>query len=206
MCCQSDSGFTQGDWSNFTVFMSHLHSSNILAKVYEATCRVIFYISASNWSLIFSKIKSYILHLSTTSEENPDTLMLRLLECSSLNAKRLSMVLAELQLSFLHFKKNTQLNLAVLLRRGIWNWLEAYPTEFEDLQAGHRRLEGCPETLFDMCNSLADTTRKKIYLWPLQNMLMILCPEILMNLTMNVSSANVSKKVRAAGRDIPYHV
>ncbi|CAO3591301.1 unnamed protein product [Absidia cylindrospora] len=194
MYCYSDTGFIKGDWANFPVFMSQLHSSNIMVNVYEKTCRVIYYISASNWPLIFSKIKSYALHLSTTSEEAPDTLMLRLLECSSLNAKRLSMVLAELQLSFLHFKKNTQLNLAVLLRRGIWNWLKAYPTEFEDLQIGHSKLDASPEILFDMCNSLADTTRKKAYFWPLQTMLLIICPNVLMNITINFGSGSVSKK------------
>ncbi|KAI8078788.1 uncharacterized protein BX664DRAFT_367193 [Halteromyces radiatus] len=191
---QSDADFMQGNYSNYCLFMSRLNNDDTLHNIYDKSCRVIYYISASNWALIFSKIKSYILHLSTTSEETPDTLILRLLEYSSLNARRLSMVLAELQLSFLHFKKNTQLNLAVSLRRGIWNWIEAYPTEFEDYQLSHRRLEGSPEILFDMCNSLADTTRKKTYFWPLQTMLMILCPEILMTLTMELSSSNLSKK------------
>jgi neurofibromin 1 len=195
MYCYCDREFTKGDWADFTVFMSHLHSTNLMTSVYEKACRVIYYISASNWALVFSKIKSSILHLSTTSEATPDTLMLRLLESSSLNARRLSMVLDEVQLSFLSFKKNTQLNLAVLLRRGIWNWVEGYPIEFEDLQLGQKRLDGSPEILFDMCNSLADTTRKKTYFWPLQNMLLMLCPDILTNITLNYSHGNYSKKV-----------
>ncbi|CAO3597273.1 unnamed protein product [Absidia cylindrospora] len=192
--CYADKDFTHGGWANFAVFMSHLNSSNIMFSIYERTCRVIYYISASNWALLFSKIKSCLLHLSTTREETPDTLMLRLLECSSLNSRRLSLVLAEIQLGFLQLKKNTQLNLAVLLRRGIWNWLEAYPMEFRHLQLGNKRLEGTPEILFDMCNSLADTTRKKTYYWPLQTMLLLLCPDILMDITINYDAGSFSKK------------
>jgi neurofibromin 1 len=44
---------------------------------------------------------------------------------------------------------------------------------------GQKRLEGGPDILFEICLSLADTTRKKAIFWPLQTMLLILCPDIL---------------------------
>lgn len=81
--------------------------------------------------------------------------------------------------SFSTLKKSTQLIVAAILRRAIWGWIETYPGEFMQLCQSQKRLEGGPDILFDICLSLADTTRKKAILWPLQTMLLILCPDIL---------------------------
>ena len=97
--------------------------------------------------------------------------------------------------SFLHMKKNAQLAIAVSLRRAIWGWIETYPAEFVQLCQSQRRLEGSPEILFDICNSLADTSKRKAILWPLQTMLLILCPDVLMAATMSEGRGIQSKKV-----------
>lgn len=58
-----------------------------------------------------------------------------------------------------------------------------------------KRLEGGPDVLFEICSSLADTTRKKAILWPLQTMLLILCPDILYSIsTPEGSSRSVNNK------------
>lgn len=58
-----------------------------------------------------------------------------------------------------------------------------------------KRLEGGPDVLFEICLSLADTTRKKAILWPLQTMLLILCPDILYSVsTPEGSSRHVNSK------------
>lgn len=69
-------------------------SADIVLDIYKASSRVIAYLSASNWNVVFSKIKMRILYLSTTTDENPETSDMRLLECCSLNSKRLSIVLS----------------------------------------------------------------------------------------------------------------
>jgi neurofibromin 1 len=69
-------------------------SADIVLDIYKASSRVIAYLSASNWNVVFSKIKMRILYLSTTTDENPETSDMRLLECCSLNSKRLSVVLS----------------------------------------------------------------------------------------------------------------
>lgn len=69
-------------------------SADIVLDIYKASSRVVAYVSASNWSVVFSKIKMRILYLSTTTDENPETSDMRLLECCSLNARRLSIVLS----------------------------------------------------------------------------------------------------------------
>lgn len=68
-------------------------SSDIMVDIYKAASRVVFYVSASNWPMMFGKIKARILYLSATMDENPEAADMRLLECSALNAKRLSMVM-----------------------------------------------------------------------------------------------------------------
>jgi hypothetical protein len=92
-------------------------------------------------------------------------------------------------------KKNAQLAIAVSLRKAIWGWIETYPAEFVQLCQSQRRLEGSPEILFDICNSLADTSKRKAILWPLQTMLLILCPDVLMAAAMSDGRGTQSKKV-----------
>jgi hypothetical protein len=68
-------------------------STSIMVDIYQAASRVIGYVSASNWTITFAKIKNRILYLTTTAEETPEVTDAMLLECASLNCKRLSMVL-----------------------------------------------------------------------------------------------------------------
>lgn len=67
--------------------------TSLKVDIYKSASRVIAYVSASNWSITFAKVKNRILYLTTTAEENPEITDVMLLECASLNCKRLSMVL-----------------------------------------------------------------------------------------------------------------
>ncbi|KAI9026450.1 hypothetical protein CLU79DRAFT_741805 [Phycomyces nitens] len=163
----------------YTAIKSPDTTSDLMKEIYKAASKVMFYLSASNWTIVFSKIKSRILYLSTTIDENPDTSEMRFLECSSLNKNRLVMVLTEISSSFIHLKKSAQLVVALVLRRAIWNWIETYPYEFMQLYHQQRRIEGGADALFDICCSLADTTRKKAVFWPFQTMLLVVCPDLL---------------------------
>ncbi|KAI7870568.1 hypothetical protein BDF14DRAFT_1771252 [Spinellus fusiger] len=153
--------------------------SETAKEIYRTTCLVISYISASNWSIMFSKVKSRLMHLSTAIDENADMSEVVFLESIVLNRKNLSHVLSEITAVFIHLRKSAQLVLASVLRKVIWNWIEAYSEEFTQLYANQKRLEGGAEVLFDICSSLADTTRKKTLFWPLQTMLILLCPDLL---------------------------
>ncbi|KAI8079304.1 hypothetical protein BDF21DRAFT_493917 [Thamnidium elegans] len=165
----------------------------IMVDIYKAATRVISYVSASNWAIVFAKIKNRILYLASTSEENPEITDVMLLECASLNCKRLSMVLTELCSSTLHLKKSAQLIIAVMLRRAIWNWIENYTAEFATLCQRQTRIDGSPEILFDIFNSLADTTKRKAIFWPLQTMLLVICPDIMLSTSL-VSSRVQNRK------------
>ncbi|KAI9020828.1 hypothetical protein CLU79DRAFT_835831, partial [Phycomyces nitens] len=153
--------------------------TDIVVDIYKAASRVVFYLSASNWHIMHSKLRARILYLTTTTDETPDTSDIRLLECCALNSKRLSMMFEEIHPVFARLKKSPQLIIATILRRSIWGWIETYPSEFIDLCRNKKRLDGRPDILFDICNSLADTSRKKAILWPLQTILLALCPDLM---------------------------
>lgn len=67
--------------------------TNLMVDIYKSASRVIAYVSASNWSITFAKVKNRILYLTSTAEENPEITDVMLLECASLDCRRLGMVL-----------------------------------------------------------------------------------------------------------------
>ncbi|GBC02045.1 hypothetical protein RclHR1_04420015, partial [Rhizophagus clarus] len=163
----------QAAWSSATY--------ELVSDIFKSAGRVIFYISASNWNVVFARIKNRIAFLSSINDEWPDTSELKLLECSDLNSKRLSMVLQELCSSFSNLKRYAQISMATVLRKAIWNWIEVFPAEFVKLCQSQKRMEGGPELLFDICNNISNGSKSKSLFWPLQTMLLILCPDMLMN-------------------------
>lgn len=55
--------------------------------------RIIFHISASNWSVVFNRLRTKIHFLASNSGDNPDTIDLRLMAHSALDRQRLVQVL-----------------------------------------------------------------------------------------------------------------
>lgn len=144
--------------------------------------RVIFYLSASNWPLVLSRIKGRIAHLTTTLEETPELFELRFLEWANVNTSRLNQALQEISTPFLHVKRPAQTALASALRKAIWNWIDVNPAEYHGLIEGTRKLDGSPDVLFDVLLSMSDSAssnkRGKTF-YPLMGMLLILAPDSL---------------------------
>ncbi|KAG0019213.1 Ras GTPase activating protein ira2 [Podila clonocystis] len=169
---------------------------DIASELYKTAGRILFYISASNWPIVFARLKARVQHLSTTNDEWPETAELKLLETASLNQRRLGQVLTELRSSFLHLKRSAQTVMANVLHKAIWNWIEVFPSEFVHLCQTQKRMEGEPHILFDICHSLATDNKRRAVFWPLQTMLLILCPDILLNAAMTDARNNLSKKAQ----------
>lgn len=87
----------------------------------------------------------------------------------------------ELCNSFMNLKRYTQISMAIVLRKAIWNWIEVFPAEFVKLCQSQKRMDGGPELLFDICNNISSGNKSKSLFWPLQTMLLVLCPDMLMN-------------------------
>nr|CAG8557750.1 86_t:CDS:10 [Entrophospora candida] len=190
-----DNGYGTNNYSSHIIY-------DTVCEIFKNAGRVIFYISSSNWDVVFAKIKSRIGNLAAANEDRPEIAELKLLECSNLNAKRLSRILQELCGSFIHLRKQSQITLATVLRKAIWNWIEIFPSEFISLCQNQKRLEGGPEILFDILHSAAsESVNRKTAFWPLQTMLLVICPDILFSASMYERSDSdrtntISKKVQ----------
>ncbi|CAG8517845.1 8557_t:CDS:10 [Diversispora eburnea] len=170
---------------------------DIICEIYKNAGRVIFYISASNWDIVFNRIRQKIAFLCNTNEEYPETSELKLLEVSDLNSQRLSMVLQELCNTFMQLKKSAQITMATVLRKAIWNWIEVFPAEFVALCQSKKRMDGNPDLLFNICyNSTDNSARRKVAFWPLQTMLLILCPGILANAIKEPQTSRPTNRVQ----------
>ncbi|KAJ1561418.1 Neurofibromin 1, partial [Nowakowskiella sp. JEL0078] len=89
------------------------------------------------------------------------------------------MVLSDFTLYMKELSKRAQLLSAVIIRRAIWNWIEAYPTELGEIYKAQTRLEGTPDELFEVLNGFSDTVRKRLVFWPTMSLLLVLCPGLL---------------------------
>ncbi|KAF9922254.1 Ras GTPase activating protein ira2 [Linnemannia zychae] len=175
---------------------SNLQEAELSQEIYKTAGKILFYISASNWPIVFARLKARIQHLSTTNDDWPETAELKLLETASLNQRRLGQVLTELRSSFLHLKRSAQTVMGQVLHKAIWNWIETFPSEFVHLCQTQKRMEGEPHILFDICHSIATDNKRRIHFWPLQTMLLILCPDILLNAMNDDDRSNQSKKAQ----------
>lgn len=99
-------------------------------------------------------------------------------------------------------KSEAQAAAVVALRRGIWNWIEMFPNEYNEVVSGTRRLDGAPERLFDILYQISET-RNKNAMWPTLNLLMVISHERISQLALNpgrtVGTNKPTKKVLSSG-------
>jgi hypothetical protein len=98
---------------------------------------------------------------------------------------------------FSHIRRSIQPALAVAIHSAIWNWIEAYPTDFILLHQKGKRIDIGAETLFDIFHSVAtanDGPSKAKAFWPTQAALLLLCPDILDKAIHGESGSSVTKK------------
>ncbi|KAK4687682.1 neurofibromin 1, partial [Tremellales sp. Uapishka_1] len=168
--------------------------SSTISEVLKYTSRIVFYLSASNWTLVLARFKTRISYLTTTAEESPDISDLRLLEWANVDRLRLAQILQEISTVFLHIKKPVQVALAIILRKAIWNWIQVHPTEYESLVESNRKLEGGAEGLFDILTSMSDVStsnaRRVKAFYPLMAMLLVICPDTLKKTVMGDSTSS----------------
>lgn len=168
--------------------MSFLKSSlSVNGLIAKFAGRIIFHISASNWAVVFSRLRTKIRHLGSSPEDNPDTVDLQLMTHGALDRQRLINLLNG-SLSFEHLTvplryplidlssllvnmgREAQLAIAVSLRSAVWNWIDRFPHEFNDAIRSRGRMEGAPERVFDLLYSMTTTGNEKIF-WPVLTIL-----------------------------------
>ena len=62
-------------------------------------------------------------------------------------------------------RTDSQRAIAVHLRSAIWNWIDVFPSEFNDAIRMKGKTEGAPERVFDLLYSVAHTGSEKVF-WP----------------------------------------
>ncbi|KAI8335906.1 hypothetical protein BC941DRAFT_429713 [Chlamydoabsidia padenii] len=166
--------------------------SEIVLELYQVSGSILHYISACSWSSYYSKIKIALQKMGATMDPLDKRFSeLRLFEFAHLDKETLHLVFTEMSPSFLHMKLEGKLLFATMVRKAIWRWIETYPGEFRQVCASENRLLAGSEILFDLCSSSADTPRKKAALWPLQTVLLVLAPDLLLQAFLdNPSSKN----------------
>lgn len=160
-------------------------------QVKQLASDVIFALSVNNFNAIFSKILS---RLEETNEDfqnndNPANMNdLELIQHVNFDMAKLTRLLNEVVIKWKHLKKGHQIALVTSLEKAIWNWLDTYPDEFKDLQKRpNAELSTNCEKLFEHLDQFYEKQKGKAQsIWPLQTMLLVLCPIILEELVYSI--------------------
>lgn len=140
---------------------------NVLLAKYAG--RVIFHMSASNWPVVFTRLRAKLHYLASSDfdrgRQTPDLVDLQLLAHSALNRERLVIVLQELSALMLNIK-DEHTAIAPVLRIAVWNWIDQYPDEFNDALRVRGAMDGAPERMFDLLYMLSSTAETQKTVWP----------------------------------------
>ncbi|KAI0831620.1 GTPase [Hypoxylon sp. FL0890] len=171
---------------------------------------ILEFVTASNWSASFEYVRNVIKGIRATTpaqvaptpamaeEEKVSLVVLRFISYMWVDAQKLGLVIQELCSSFLHFRRAHQNTVAIMTPLLITRWIERYPEEFVLLHHQRRRLEGGPDTLFDMSLTIADSAKRRSTLYPFQTALLMLVPDVfeVASNMMSAKTPGITKKVQ----------
>ncbi|XP_055369731.1 neurofibromin isoform X2 [Betta splendens] len=171
----------------------HQHAADLRASA----SAVLFSLSCNNFNAVFSRISTRLQELTVCSEDNVDVHDIELMQYISVDCSKLKRLLQETVLKFRALKKPAQLAVINSLEKAFWNWVENYPDEFTMLyQRPQADMAEAAEKLFDLVDSFAESAKRKAAVWPLQIILLILCPEILHTISKDtVEESKANKKL-----------
>uniref|UniRef100_A0A7M4ET45 Neurofibromin n=1 Tax=Crocodylus porosus TaxID=8502 RepID=A0A7M4ET45_CROPO len=167
------------------------------AELRNSASGVLFSLSCNNFNAVFSRISTRLQELTVCSEDNADVHDIELLQYISVDCAKLKRLLQETVFKFKALKKVAQLAVINSLEKAFWNWVENYPDEFTKLyQTPQTDMADCAEKLFDLVDGFAESTKRKAAVWPLQIILLVLCPEIIQDIAKDVvEETKINKKL-----------
>ncbi|KAK2156732.1 hypothetical protein LSH36_206g01021 [Paralvinella palmiformis] len=152
-----------------------------ICKLKHLASKVLFALSQNNFTAVFSRISARLTALSSSNEDVTDFTDLELIQHINVDCNRLTKLLNECVQKFKSQRRQVYHVLATSLEKAIWNWMDNYPDEFTELQKKpNDELADCCDKLFELFNTFAiESNKRKAAVWPLQMMLLVLCPKIL---------------------------
>lgn len=167
------------------------------AELRASASAVLFSLSCNNFNAVFSRISTRLQELTVCSEDNVDVHDIELMQYINVDCSKLKRLLQETVLKFKALKKPAQLAVINSLEKAFWNWVENYPDEFTMLyQRPQADMAEAAEKLFDLVDSFAESAKRKAAVWPLQIILLVLCPEITHTISKDtVEDSKANKKL-----------
>ncbi|XP_072312524.1 neurofibromin isoform X2 [Eucyclogobius newberryi] len=167
------------------------------AELRASASAVLFSLSCNNFNAVFSRISTRLQELTVCSEDNVDVHDIELMQYINVDCSKLKRLLQETVLKFRALKKPAQLSVINSLEKAFWNWVENYPDEFTMLyQRPQADMAEAAEKLFDLVDSFAESAKRKAAVWPLQIILLVLCPEITHTISKDtVEDSKANKKL-----------
>uniref|UniRef100_A0A8C1XIR4 Neurofibromin n=1 Tax=Cyprinus carpio TaxID=7962 RepID=A0A8C1XIR4_CYPCA len=176
------------------------------AQLRSSASAVLFSLSCNNFNAVFSRISTRLQELTVCTEDTVDVHDIELIQYINVDCSKLKRLLQETVLKFKSLKKPAQLAVISSLEKAFWNWVEHYPDEFTMLyQRPQADMADCAEKLFDLVDSFAESAKRKAAVWPLQIILLILCPEITQSITKEVGGEEKANKVRETNLALGQH-
>ncbi|XP_077578071.1 neurofibromin [Stigmatopora nigra] len=171
----------------------HQHALELRASA----SAVLFSLSCNNFNAVFSRISTRLQELTVCVEDNVDVHDIELMQYINVDCSKLKRLLQETVLKFRALKKPAQLAVINSLEKAFWNWVENYPDEFTMLyQRPQTDMAESAEKLFDLVDNFAESAKRKAAVWPLQIILLILCPEITHTISKDtVEDSKANKKL-----------
>lgn len=164
---------------NSPMLASTVASVNALISKYIN--KIIYYISASNWPVVFARIRQKIHHFASGSEELQDNTDMKLLSYCAMDQMRLVQLFQELSSLLVSMKREAQSSISLSLRNAVWNWIGGFPEQFGETIVSHRKLEGAPERVFDtlyqMMQEPGSLSANRRIIWPTLTALLATSPE-----------------------------
>ena len=181
------------------------------ALILKFAGRIVYHLSASNWSVVLGRIRNKIRFLANSPDDSPDIVDLNLMKHSSLDRTRLVQILqgtfcpqpmktlliylSELSSLLVNMKQEVKVAVAVPLRTAIWNWVGMFPDEYNEAIRTHRRLEGTPERVFDLLWDPSEIPSARA-LWPTLAALAVISSERMRTDLKSSSKSNLKRVCR----------
>jgi hypothetical protein len=85
-------------------------------------------------------------------------------------------VVTELSSLLVMMDQKAQIAIAAPLRTAIWNWIEYFPTQFNDVIFSRAKMDGAPERVFDLLYAKVTNNSERNF-WPTLTVLNCIIPE-----------------------------